>query len=174
MSTSIHVPVAMKRSLFLLLLPTVKFLLKDKIPRLVKRQILLISAAAVVAKIDKPSNNLIVSLSKCLHTKSSVTGAAFLLKDYTWKSIGSNGICLDQCVIPFENIKTDCVKEVDSELVAGYFADRVPSWLAYGSRELIVDDLKRTFAAISAIKSDKFNTAENIFNTSATTGSILI
>lgn len=157
--------------MFLLLLPTVKFLLRDKIPRLIKRQILLISAAAVVSKIDKPSNKLIVSLSKCLRSKSSITGAAFLLKDYTWQSIDSNGICLDRCVIPFEELKTNNVNEIDSELVAGYFADRVPNWLVYGSRDLIVDDLKKTFAAMYAIKDDKLFTAENILKP---TGSILV
>ena len=75
--------------------------LKNKLPRLVKRQLLLISAFAMLSKIDEPSKEVIDKLSVIFQStsgnakdvvKKSTARVAFLLKEYTWKKLDESGI----------------------------------------------------------------------------------
>lgn len=133
--------------------------LKNKLPRLIKRQLLLISAFAMLSKIDEPSKEVIDKLSRIFQStsgdskdvvKKSTAKVAFLLKDYTWKKLDESGIVVEDTRIPLDKEPTKIASEVDRNLLAIYLADNSPSWLKYGSYNLLVDDFKQILGHISA------------------------
>lgn len=135
-----------KLKILQLLFPSMQSVFKDKMPRLMKRQILLLSAMILVNRIDKPSGSDALRLSKLLDVNNkSIIDAAFILKDYTWEGIGKDGIHMDKYVLSYDTIRLGYMSDLDTSLMARYFADRAPSWLKYGSKELMTDDLKNAF-----------------------------
>lgn len=131
--------------------------LGEKVPRLIKRKLLMISAFALFKNIDRPSDEIFKTVKNLFKVKQDpFILVALRLKSYTWKEIGLNGMIVNNRVIYMDDIDYRTMSDEEKMYLADAVIERTPKWLIYGSKELLRHDISAVINSI--IKRDNTTT----------------
>lgn len=131
--------------------------LGEKVPRLIKRKLLMISAFALFKNIDRPSDEIFKTVKNLFKVKQDpFILVALRLKSYTWKEIGLNGMIVNNRVIHMDDIDYRTMSDEEKMYLADAVIERTPKWLIYGSKELLRHDISAVINSI--IKRDNTTT----------------
>lgn len=123
--------------------------LGERVPRLIKRKFLMISAFALFKNIDTPSDEVFKTVKNLFKVKQDpFILVALRLKSYTWKEIGVNGMIVNNRVIYMDDIDYRSMSEQEKMNLADAVIERTPKWLIYGSKELLRHDLSAVLDSI--------------------------
>ncbi len=124
--------------------------LGEKVPRLIKRKLLMISAFALFKNIDKPSDEVFKTVKNLFKVKQDpFILVALRLKSYTWKEIGTNGMIVNNRVVYMDDIDYRTMSDEEKMCLADAVIERTPKWLIYGSKELLRHDISSVINSIS-------------------------
>lgn len=131
--------------------------LGEKVPRLIKRKLLMISAFALFKNIDRPSDEIFKTVKNLFKVKQDpFILVALRLKSYTWKEIDLNGMIVNNRVIYMDDIDYRTMSDEEKMYLADAVIERTPKWLIYGSKELLRHDISAVINSI--IKRDNTTT----------------
>ena len=131
--------------------------LGEKVPRLIKRKLLMISAFALFKNIDRPSDEIFKTVKNLFKVKQDpFILVALRLKSYTWKEIDLNGMIVNNRVIHMDDIDYRTMSDEEKMYLADAVIERTPKWLIYGSKELLRHDISAVINSI--IKRDNTTT----------------
>lgn len=133
--------------LMILFLPLILFLSKnlvlDKLPRLMKRKLVMISTYSLFESIDNPSFETVQRVRKLFLLRNDPLIVMSLhLKWYTWRDIDKQGVLVGDKMISIRDLQNwapVCTKEISA--VASQVVRKTPRWLVYGSEALMVHDV---------------------------------
>ena len=109
--------------------------LGERVPRLIKRKLLMISAFALFKNIDTPSDEVFKTVKNLFKVKQDpFILVALRLKSYTWKEIDVNGMIVNNRVIYMDDIDYRSMSEQEKMNLADAVIERTPKWLIYGSK----------------------------------------
>ena len=114
------------------------------LPKRLKRILFLSSLFAVIQQINEPSSALCVKLNRLFkmagHPDSILL--PMYIKSFIWSNISyKSEIILPDSVITVADLKEKILADRESIIVAWYFNNLAPTWLAYGSLKLMINDI---------------------------------
>ena len=131
--------------------------LGEKVPRLIKRKLLMISTFALFRNIDKPSDEVFKTVKSLFKvSQDPFILVALRLKSYTWKEIDTNGMIVNNKVIYMDDLDYRSMSDQERNNLADAVIERTPKWLIYGSKELLRHDINAVINSIG--KKDFTNT----------------
>ena len=131
--------------------------LGEKIPRLIKRKLLMISTFALFRNIDKPSDEVFKTVKNLFKVNQDpFILVALRLKSYTWKELDTNGMIVNNRVVHMNDIDYHSMNDQEKNNLADAVIEKTPKWLIYGSKELLRHDINAVLNSID--KKDFTNT----------------
>lgn len=136
---------AASKFVFWLTFPVFTYLVRQKVPRKTKRQLFLSSVMALFCRIDDPSPGTVKSMMRLLMCRQPVASLGVLLKSYTWQKFDEKGVLIRTDVLHASEIfGTSAQRHLDYRdklILANEMFSYVPSWLRYGTKDLMVSDI---------------------------------
>lgn len=118
------------------------------LPRDLKRAFFMVSVFFAIKKAERPSFALVRKINSLLaaakvHSKQNLLTLELsnILTHYVWKRFDVNGIVVDGKRISVNELCGLNPEESQSQVVGLSMISQAPSWLKYGSDELMVNDL---------------------------------
>ena len=135
----------------------IKNLMKDILPRRIKRLIYLSSILGVIEHVQQdPDLELIEKLNNVLKLAENANSyrLPIYVKSLIWKNMEQErGVLLNEQYIPVSDIKiSDRMSYVDKTKLAEFFSFRTPEWLKYGSEQLMENDVVNLIDNLIAVK----------------------
>lgn len=134
----------------------IKNLMKDILPRRIKRLIYLSSILGVIEHVQKdPDLELIEKLNDILKLADNVNSyrLPIYVKSLIWKNLdyvpdvrGEYGF------LPITDIQVQDMSNSEKHVLANFFSFRCPDWLAYGSKNLMENDVLSLIDNLIAVK----------------------
>lgn len=124
-----------------------RFLIKTytkRIPRRLKRLIYVSSILGMMQQVKDPNMELVSKLNDVFKIAKYPDAFKFpmYIKSIIWKNMATNQVVVgDARSIAIPDLINSDLTNSDVELVGQYFAKHSPSWLRYGSIDLMVDDV---------------------------------
>lgn len=116
---------------------------KEILPARVKRMMFVSSITGLMRQITDPNEELVARLNevfKAVHYQGTIT-ATMKVKAIIWRKINPT-VELNGRSVTIAGMDKMTLTDDEAEQVASYFATNVPSWMRYGSRELMIHDVK--------------------------------
>lgn len=135
----------------------IKRLMKDMLPRRIKRLIYLSSILGVIEHVQKdPDLILIEKLNDVLKLAENANSyrLPIYVKSLIWKDIEQDqSILVNQQYIPVCQIHIQpSMSQTDKSKLAEFFTFRTPDWLKYGSEQLMENDVLNLIDNLIAVK----------------------
>lgn len=123
-------------------LPLLYTNIRKRLPRYIKRMIYAYGIIGVFQKAVKDNVRIVEKLHKLMRSmpNSALIDKCDTISDIVWKGIGKKSIQLNLHLINVEDAVTPHLQEHELERLGRYFADEAPSWLVYGTKDLMVHD----------------------------------
>lgn len=116
---------------------------ESKLPRRMKRLIYVSSIAGLINQMTDPDATLVRKLNDILALAKHPE--AYLLpiyiKSLIWKTLPANNIQLLNRTVGIADLCSCDLSYTDRNVIGIFFANNAPSWLRYGSTELMVRDV---------------------------------
>ena len=116
---------------------------KEILPARVKRMMFVTTITGLMRQITDPNEELIARLNdvfKAVHYQGTIS-ATMRVKAIIWRKINPT-VELNGRSVTIAGMDKMVLTDEETEQVASYFASNVPSWMRYGSRELMIHDVK--------------------------------
>lgn len=116
---------------------------KEILPARVKRMMFVTTITGLMRQITDPNEELIARLNdvfKAVHYQGTIS-ATMRVKAIIWRKINPT-VELNGRSVTIAGLDKMVLTDDETEQVASYFASNVPSWMRYGSRELMIHDVK--------------------------------
>ena len=117
--------------------------IEKKFPRKIKRMIFISTITGLVKRIQEPSEEHIQKINEIFQVTRNPDAMlmSIKVKNVVWKNINTSSIhCEHAGTISLSEILTRELDSSDYKTIGHFFAEKAPSWLRYGSIELMCTD----------------------------------
>ena len=134
----------------------IKNLMKDILPRRIKRLIYLSSILGVIEHVQKdPDLELIEKLNDILKLADNANSyrLPIYVKSLIWKNLNYVPVVGSESgFVPITELHVQNMSNSQKHVLADFFSFRCPEWLAYGSKKLMESDVLSLIDNLIAVK----------------------
>ena len=117
--------------------------LSEALPKKAKRMLYVCSAAGLLLKTKHPDLKLVTRLNQDLSLAHSDSGLLFpvYIGGKIWEGVMEEQVFLEHDTVRLSELEPKALADIDCWKAAVFFAKNSPSWLKYGSVQLMTSDI---------------------------------